>query len=152
MFEKEFIEDEVNEIVNQVLPEYIELVNLEIKGKGSKKVLRVLIDKNTGGINLDECAEMNRKLSEVLDERGPFEKSYLLDVSSPGIDYPLKTIKDFKRNIGKEVSIEVFEEIEDKRKFIGKLIQTKENSVLLEENDKKIEVPIDNIKKAKQEI
>lgn len=151
MFEKEFLEDKVNEIVDRALPEYIELVNLEIKGKGSKKVLEVLVDKETGGITLDECSEVNRKLSETLDEHDPFEKSYKLDVSSPGLDYPLKTMKDFKRNVGRKIRIVLFEEIKGKKSFSGEIEQAKEGSVVLkQEGDKKLELPLENIKNAKQ--
>lgn len=153
MFEEEIITNKVNDIVQRILPEGIELIDLQLKGKGGKSILKILVDRTTGGISLEECADINRKLGEELDKEDFIQQRYILDVSSPGVNYPLKTFKDFKRNIGHIVKIETYNEIDGKKSFIGKLIEVKKTSILLEDKkDKKLDIPIENIIRAKQKV
>lgn len=153
MFEKEFIIDKINHILDDVLPENIELVDLQIKGKGSKSMLRILIDKTSGGISLEDCAEINRKIGDELDKQDFFQQRYVLDVSSPGINYPLNTFKDFKRNQGRVMKVDTNKEIRGRKSFIGKLVKAEKKSILIEiETGKKINIPIANVKKATQKI
>lgn len=80
------------------------IVDVEISAKkGPKKVL-VLVDGDSG-INIDECAEISRAVSKVLDERSLIDDAYMLEVSTPGVDYPLKLDRQFVKNIGRKLKI-----------------------------------------------
>lgn len=111
------IEQIAKDLVMPVLEKNnFELVDVEYKKEGSHWYLRVYIDKE-GGITLDDCQLVSEYLSDRLDEVDPIEHSYILEVSSPGLDRPLKKPRDFERNIGKEIEISLYAPI-DKRKSL----------------------------------
>ena len=83
--------------------------------------LRVFIDKPEG-IDIDDCQFVSEKLAEVLDERDPIKEKYYLEVSSPGIDRPLKKDKDFEANYGKKVDIQFYSPYEGNKELTGTLI------------------------------
>ena len=94
---KDALTDRVKDIIAPILGDnQIELVGITYKKEGSRKVLRILADK-AEGITLEECARMNETISEVLDKADFMEDNYILEVSSPGLDRPLKTKADFLR-------------------------------------------------------
>jgi ribosome maturation factor RimP len=80
----------------------LELVSLEWKGTGRKGEVQVTVDR-AGGVGIDDCQKVSRHLGVLLDLRDPFPARYTLKVSSPGIDRPLRTERDFLRAIGKAV-------------------------------------------------
>lgn len=118
-----------------------ELVDVEyIKELGSY-YLRVYIDK-PGGITLDDCQLMSESTSEKLDEKDPITSAYFLEVSSPGLDRPLKTDKDFNRNIGKDIDINLYSSFNDKKKYEGRLVEFNQNSIsIVDEEGNEIEIP-----------
>lgn len=104
----------------------IELVDIEYRKEGQGMVLRLYIDK-PGGVMLDDCADVSRELSEILDVEDIVHAHYNLEVSSPGLNRPLKKEADFQRYIGRMVKIRTFEMLSDdagnKRKtFFGELL------------------------------
>ncbi len=77
---------------------------------------------NDIGITIDDCEKVTRQIDPILDELNPTDdKPYILSVSSPGIDRPLKTERDFKRNLGKEIQITLFKKLDGKKIFTGLL-------------------------------
>lgn len=148
----EFVVDEIHNMLDKILPEDIEVVDLQIKGKatGYRTLVRILVDKHNVGITLDECVEINRKLGKELDEKDFFDDRYLLDVSSPGIHYPLETIKDFRRNIGRKLKVNTYEVIGENKEFVGELMDIKDETILLKTENEEIKIPVKGIKKAKQ--
>ncbi len=84
--------------------EEVELVDLNLGGNQRRRTLRVFVDR-PGRITLDECARLNRMIGNILDLEDPIEGSYILEVSSPGLDRPLKREKDYLRSLGKKVKI-----------------------------------------------
>jgi ribosome maturation factor RimP len=85
----------------------IDLIEMDLFGAGKRKILRIFIDKN-GGVNVEDCASVSRCLSEELDKEenlSVIEGAYTIEVSSPGLDRPLKTKRDFERNVGRKVRI-----------------------------------------------
>ena len=80
--------------------------------------LRAYIDK-PGGITVNDCEAVSRRLSDILDEKDFIEDSYVLEVSSPGLGRPLKKEKDYKRNLGKEVEIRTYRMVDKKKEFTG---------------------------------
>lgn len=103
----------------------IELVDIEFGKVGRDAVLRLFIDKE-GGIMLDDCANVSRELSMILDVEDAISCNYTLEVSSPGLDRPLKKPSDFERFTGRLIKVRTYEPLQDdkgnKRKtFLGKL-------------------------------
>ena len=98
--------------------------------------LRSYIDK-PGGITVDDCEAVSRQFSDRLDQEDFIEDSYIMEVSSPGLDRPLKKEKDFERNLGREVEIRTYRPIEKEKEFYGILCAYDDNSVTIEREDKK---------------
>lgn len=122
-----------------------ELVDVEFLKEGSNYFLRVYIHK-PDGINLDDCQMMSQLLSSRLDEEDPISVPYYLEVSSPGLDRPLKTDKDLKRNLGKEIEVRLYEAINDKKIIEGILENYDEKKLkLLLGNDKSINIPREKV-------
>lgn len=100
-------ETEINNIVNEVLNEFPELftVLVKIKGNDSNQRITVLID-GEPSFTIDQCAKVSRKISAILEEKDIFSGKYTLEVSSPGVDYPLMFPRQYHKNVGRNVRIE----------------------------------------------
>ena len=92
------------------------LVDVEFLKEGANWYLRVYIDK-PGGIAIDDCQAVSEQLSDKLDEVDPIKQSYILEVSSPGLERPLKKDSDFERFKGEQVEVKLFQPIERKKDF-----------------------------------
>lgn len=97
-----------------------ELVEVEFVKEGTGWYLRIFIDK-PGGVSIDDCQTVSEELSALLDESAPIERAYFLEVSSPGIDRPLKTERDFEKYKGGDVELKLFTPINGSKEFEGKL-------------------------------
>jgi ribosome maturation factor RimP len=128
----------------------VEIFDIELLGKG-KLLLRVIIDKQ-GGVTLNDCERFSKSLGAVLDVENPFPGSYTLEISSPGIDRPLKGIKDFEKNTGKLTRIVTVEKIENQKFFIGRILEVSNDFVKLLVNERKIDIPFNRISKARLEV
>ena len=135
MTKREQYEQKTEEILLPIIEEHgFELVDVEYVKEGSSWYLRAYIDK-TGGITIDDCEAVSRKLSDQLDEKDYIEDAYILEVSSPGLGRPLKKEKDYKRSLGAEVEIRTYRMIEKQKEFIGILKGYDENTVTIETGD-----------------
>ena len=129
-----------------------ELVDMERSGQG--RMMRIFIDKpggtgsdKPGGINLDDCAAVSNHLSRVLTvENVSYER---LEVSSPGLDRPLKKERDFVRFAGQKVRVKVRVPVEGQRNFVGVLGDTREGKVALEVEGKTVVFDLANLDKAR---
>jgi len=101
--------------------EGFELVDVEYVTEGGSKFLRVFVDKE-GGIDIDECGRVSEFLSEELDKNDPIPDAYILEVSSPGAERPLKKPEDFRRSVGKDVFVATKTPIDGKKEFEGPLL------------------------------
>lgn len=126
-----------------------EAIELTLKRFGNKLILRFLVDKKDG-ITMDECASINRRLGDLIEEKSIINERYLLEVSSPGLDRPLKAKRDFERVRGKDIEIWLSVPIES-RSYIRAVIKSAdEQSVLIEDKEaKEISVPYQSIAKAR---
>ncbi len=143
------VREEVERLVLPILEEEgMELVDIEYKmGKG-RGILRLYIDK-PGGIKIDDCERLSQRIEPIIDRTDIIRGHYLLEVSSPGLDRPLKREKDFKRFIGRLIKVKTFSPIDNQKRFVGTLKDYKEERVALETKEGKIiEIPIKNIAKA----
>jgi ribosome maturation factor RimP len=130
----------------------LDLVELIHRYEGRNLVLRLLVDKPEGGISLDECAELNINISKILDEKNIIQDRYILEVSSPGLDRPLKTKNDFSRCITKRVKFFLCEAINGKIEIDGVIKDVSEESVGLQTDKGIVQIPFSIINKAKQII
>jgi ribosome maturation factor RimP len=131
----------------------LELVDVELFRAGRRRILRVYIGKVGAGITVDDCAKLSRDLSARMDAENMMgEEPYHLEVSSPGLDRPFKTIKDYRRNVGRLVRVSCREPVEGKRLLIGKLEDVGEATITLDEDGKTRSIPLDQIVQAKVEI
>ena len=134
----------------------MELVDLEYKHEGRDWFLRIFIDKE-GGVTLDDCADVSREVGAVLEVEDLIRTAYRLEVSSPGIDRPLKKVKDFERFSGSLVKVKTYESLDPdqrghaRKTFVGTLLGIENGMVRIEQTDKKggvVEFPLEGIAKA----
>lgn len=129
----------------------MELVDVEYKS-GRKHLIRIFIDK-AGGVNLSDCGKISSRVGILLDSEDIIEDEYILEVSSPGLDRPLKNEGDYKRNEGELVKIDLHEPLDGKKTFIGRIIGARNQKVIVKEKSGKIvNVPIADIAKGKLEV
>ena len=107
---------------------------MEYVKEGDTWYLRAYIDKE-GGISLDDCELISRKVSDWLDKEDFIQDSYILEVSSPGLGRPLKKDKDFARSIGKDVEIRLYKALNKSKEYTGILKAYDKESVLLQMED-----------------
>ncbi|MBO5197057.1 MAG: ribosome maturation factor RimP, partial [Lachnospiraceae bacterium] len=96
--------------------------------------LRAYIDKE-GGITVDDCEKVSRRLSDLLDEVDFIPDSYILEVSSPGLGRQLKKDKDFARSIGEEIEIKLYKAVNKRKELTGILIGYDKDTITIEQED-----------------
>ena len=140
----------IEEIQNSIQPiadeQGVEIVEVEFK-QGKAPALTVYIDIE-GGVDLDTCEKFHRAIDPVLDEVDPtFGAPYTLNVSSPGLDRPLKTARDFEKCLGKKVEVKLFAPMQGKKLFEAVLKGYDENCVTLEEKGAELKIEKSKIAK-----
>jgi ribosome maturation factor RimP len=128
----------------------VELFDLELLGRG-KLLLRVMIDSEEG-VSLNDCESFSRSLEALLDVENPIPASYTLEVSSPGLDRPLRNLEDFKKHIGKLARIITTEKIENQNLFIGRILDVDSDFVKLYVHGRELDIPFEKISKARLEV
>jgi ribosome maturation factor RimP len=134
----------------------LELFDLEYLGNSRQGILRVTIDK-PGGVRLDDCERASRNIGPLLDVYDPIDHRYTLEVTSPGLDRPLRNLGEFNREIGKRVAIKTRNPIHSQKVFSGRLISVEENgniTILEEERNRSVQTTIsyDNVLAANLEV
>lgn len=123
-----------------------ELVDIEFEKKYGQDNLTVFIDKVPDGVSLDDCEKVHYAVDPIIDEVNPTDDApYVLNISSPGLDRPLKTQRDFERNYGKEVEIKLYAPIKGKKVYEGVLIERNENSVSITAGKEEIKIESNKI-------
>ena len=135
----------------------MELVDIEYKREGREMVLRLFVDK-LGGVTLDDCATVSRELSQLLDVEEAIEGHYNLEVSSPGLNRPLKKVADYQRYQGRLVKIKTFELLPDdagnlRKTFLGELLGVADKTVRIKLNEgQTAAIPLEKVAKANLEF
>jgi len=156
-------EDNLTQIETLVLPILddlgCELVDLQLQQDGKQLALRIFVDK-PAGITLDDCVEVSREVSAILEVEDPIRSAYRLEVSSPGLDRPLKKASDFERFAGKKARLKSKNLIDPdqrgttRKTFVGTLLGFEDDNVRLELTDKQggvIAIPLADLDKANLE-
>ena len=112
----------------------LELVDLEFVKEGVNWYLRVYIDKD-GGVNIDDCEAVSRALEVKLDEKDPIEQAYILEVSSPGIDRPLKKDADFVKYQGEIIDVKLYKAQDGSKQYQGRLLGLENGVLSIEEEN-----------------
>jgi ribosome maturation factor RimP len=135
----------------------IELVDIEFKRVGRSMVLRLFVDKE-GGVNLDDCAGFSHEFSQLLDVEDIISENYTMEVSSPGLDRPLKREEDYVRYAGRLVKAKTFELLPDvdgnmRKTFLGSLIGLEDGVVKIQLKEGQLaEIPLNKIAKINLEF
>ncbi len=114
-----------------------ELVDVEYVKEGPDWYLRLYVDKK-GGISIDECEIINNAVDPIIEALDPIQGAYIFEVSSPGLDRPLKTDSDFERYAGETVDVSLYAAENGSKQFTGKLCPKNDGKIVIETDDGKI--------------
>ena len=120
----------------------------EFSAHGRRASLRVFID-HADGVTLDDCTAVSDQLSGVLDVENSVNGSYVLEVSSPGVERRLMNIEHYRQYVGSRISVKSDTSIEGRKNFIGRLTEVTERIVVLQTDDGVAEVPLDAIRRGR---
>lgn len=123
------------------------LLGIEFISAGNNSVLRLFID-HENGIDVDDCAEVSRQVSALLDVEDPISSEYNLEVSSPGVDKPLFEKEHFEAVIGEVVNVKISMPLNGRRKFKGPLVAIENDTLIIEVDGIDYEIVISNVDKA----
>jgi ribosome maturation factor RimP len=144
--------EQIQQIAERVVTsEGLELIDLEFKPGRHRGLLRVFIDKD-GGVTLNDCENVSRQIGAILDVEDVIKSAYVLEVSSPGLDRPLRTDRDYHRSIGHLVKLNVVDADGNSSQITAKLIDLNNETIVVEELGKNRNIPRDFVKRAVQEV
>jgi ribosome maturation factor RimP len=143
---------QIEAVVLPVLGEMgFELVEVQYRREQNGLVLRLTIDKQDG-INLDDCAAVSREISQLLDIEDIVDQAYNLEVSSPGLNRPLKSMVEYELFVGRLAKIKTLEPIGGESVFVGKIRKTEGESIVLEVGGKEMTILLSQVAKARLEV
>ncbi len=156
------MEEKIKEVVNRVrellLPILeeggFELVDVEFVREPVGWVLRIYADRPEGGITISDCQWISERIGTLLDVEDLIHHPYNLEVSSPGLDRPLKTRKDFERQKGVVIKVKTHQPMDNQRNFKGEVVSTSDRGVTIHDvsRNAEVEIPYENIKSARVDI
>lgn len=149
----EGLEDRIRTLASPVAEGFgLELVDVSFTTEHGRRILRIFIDR-PGGVTVDDCERVSRELGTVLDVEDPIPQSYTLEISSPGLDRPLKTEADFARFKGRRARIKTRQPLDGRRNFKAVIDAAAAGTVEVTDFDgRKFTIEISNIERAKLEI
>lgn len=127
----------------------LETVDVQIHGEAERTVLRVLMDRPDGGITVEECAKVSEALSRALDLYDLFPHTYTLEVSSPGLDRPVRTDAEYRRFAGRRAEVMTAEPLGGQRRFRGVILGVVGDALVLQVDERQVQVPKAQILQAK---
>lgn len=146
------VEEKINGLAREVAEGMgVELVDVELLGTGRRTLLRITIDRE-GGVTVDDCEAFSKDIGAMLDVEDAIQGPYTLEVSSPGLDRPLKSARDFGRHKGEVVNISLKEKVEGRGAWSGRIEEALEDGVRISAEGKELKLPYDKILKAVLEI
>jgi ribosome maturation factor RimP len=132
--------------------EGMEIIDVEFRREGGRagRVLRLYLDKE-GGPNMDDISRVSRALSNLLDAEDAIDAAYTLEVSSPGINRPLKRPEHFARFVGKRIRVRTRDMIEGRRSFLGILSDIAGDKIVVAQDGRNYNIPFSVIEKSNYE-
>ena len=148
--EKNELLERIERIVDPALAHSgFELVDMEYKRERPGLVLRLFVDRSDGGITIDECAQVSREIGDLLDIEDVIPSRYNLEVSSPGLDRPLRKPAHFEKALGGEIKLSTKTAIEGRKRFKGVLLKSDETELTLDMEGKHWVIPHQEVEKAR---
>ena len=139
---------QVTRLIEPILDEMdFELVDTEYVSERGRWVLRIYVDQE-GGITLDDCGRVSREIGDLIDVEEIFQHAYVLEVSSPGLNRPLKKEKDFLSVVDKKVKIKMVVPVQGRRNFTGYLRAFRDGKLFLELNNNQVSLSRQDVEKA----
>ncbi|WP_288961878.1 ribosome maturation factor RimP [uncultured Peptoniphilus sp.] len=149
---KKELKKEIYPLAEEVAEELgYEIVDIEFQNGSKHDLLSIFIYKKEG-IDLDDCTEMSRSLEKKLDNLEALKNPYYLEISSPGLDRPLKTKDDYRRNVGNEVDVKLYAPIDGQKEFSFVLDKYDDENIYFMKDEKELAIPIKSISSMKQTI
>ena len=144
----------IRRYLNDVLPEMgLELFDLQFRREGHGQILRVTVDVPQGadaGVTLENCGAVSRALGQYLDVEDCIPEAYHLEVSSPGLDRPLRNLAEFERYIGKMCKVRTHYPVDGDKVFVGEIKAVEDGQIALElEDGQSLRIEHENINKAR---
>jgi ribosome maturation factor RimP len=152
---QESVAEKVEAVARRVtLGREFELTDVEVTRDKNGYLVRIFVDRE-GGIGLDELQSVSEEVSAILDAEDPIASSYTLEVSSPGLDRPLKTEADYRRFVGKLVKLASYEPVDGRRHWLGRLTSFEEGIVtvrLEKEGGAEARIPLGKLSHGRLEV
>ncbi len=146
-----FLHNKLNALIAPVLQNFnVDFIALELKGSKANLVVRVIADQD-GGITLPTCAAISRALSDQLDVADVIPGRYRLEVSSPGVDWPLKTARDFHRHLGREVNLR-YRDGEAATTVEGTIQVVSDAEIVIAEKSRNVSIPLPQVEVGKLKL
>jgi ribosome maturation factor RimP len=132
----------------------VEVVDLRVRGSSDRRIVRVDIDRpGPTGVTLADCQSVSVELGHAIDDSGTLDEGYVLEVSSPGADRPIRTADDVRRNLGRRVEIVTRSPIEGRREFRGVLAGVVDDSLcLVDDTSGEVRIQLEHVALARQEM
>lgn len=127
--------------------EGVEIVTLEVVGAKKSPTIRVYIDTEKG-VSFDELSSAQAWINDIMDEIDPFPGAYMLEVSSPGIDRPLRTLEHFARFVGETAQVKTVSPVDGRSAWTGEIAGVEGESVVLDVEGERVTLPLNGIKRA----
>ena len=148
----ETVIEQIEAVALPVLDELgLELVEVQYRREQVGWVLRLFIDKQDG-VNLDDCGTVSREISQLLDIEDFIDSAYSLEVSSPGLNRPLKSMAEFERFVGRLAKIKTTETIAGEHVFIGRINKAEGEAIVLGIGTKEVTILFSQVSRARLEV
>lgn len=142
----------IRALIEPILAEHhMELVEFTSHPQGRQLQVRVLVDR-VGGVTIQQCARVNRVIGDALEAAHLIEERYTIEVSSPGLDRPLVSARDFERALGEDLELELMTEDDRKRLTSGILLAVQPDAIVLKMSDGNVTVPMRQIRRAQKAL
>jgi len=145
----------LREVAQKVVTEAgLELVELSLHGSSRRRQLRVDIDRaGPQGVDIDDCRRVSVALGETLDGDDLLEESFVLEVSSPGLDRPIVSLADYRRNTGRRIAVQSRVAIGDRRQWRGVLLGLEGEQIRLQDDEVgEVRIGVDQVESARQDL
>ena len=147
---KKYLRDLINNDLSPLIKDTgIEFYDVEYSNNNGKNILTFYIEKDDGLISIDDCELINNKISDKLDEIDPISDPYYLAIASVDIPTPFTRDKDFKKNLGNVVIVNLYQKLDSKKEFKGILTDFNDTEISLELEKKEIKIERSNISSIK---
>ncbi len=147
--QRDSIADRIDKIATQAAKENsVEFVHAEIVGSKRNMTVRVYIDK-PDGVTIEDCSMVSRAIEAVVDAEDFIPASYVLEVSSLGLDRPLFSVHDFEKNVGKKAKVKAVESINGQANFNGRIVAVEDSEIVFDDKTNgAVRIPFDKVEKA----